>query len=772
MTISIKQRVDTLLKEMTLDEKLGQLGSYWLYNLQTKGELDLQKVAEKLEFGIGQITRVGGVSTLDPVNAAKTGNRIQKFLVENTRLGIPAILHEECCLGAMVLGGTAFPQIIGLASTFQPQLAETMTVEIRRQLRAIGARQGLSPVLDVARDPRWGRVEETFGEDALLASQFGVHYVRGLQGKDLKEGVMATGKHFVGHSLSQGGLNCNPAHIGASDLWNVYLMPFQAAIRHAGIASIMNAYPELDGEVVAASRRILTDLLRGVLGFDGLLVSDYEAVLMLHTYHRNAADRPSAAAMALNAGIDVELPTIQCYSTALKTALENGLVSMDLIDEAVRRHLQKKFELGLFDNPFVDEGRVSEAFETPTQRALAREIAQRSIVLLSNNGVLPLNKTLKTLAVVGPNADSGRNLLGDYSYPGISALFMHTKPENSVFCDLDPATLIPHQVKTPTVLEALRAKLPHVDILYAKGCNVMDDDVSGFHEAIKIAEKAEAVVLVLGDKAGLTQDCSCGEFRDSADLQLPGVQGELASAILSMGKPVVIVLVNGRPLAIPALAEKASAILEAWLPGEEGGTAIADVLVGDVNPGGKLPITFPRCVGQVPIFYNHKPSGGHSHWYIDYVAESVQPLYPFGHGLSYTSFEYSDLVIDCEQAAPGQSVEITFNVKNVGGVAGDEVVQLYVCDVYASTPRPVKELKGFVRLPLQAGETRRVTFMLPVNMLAYYDANLELILEPGRIDVMLGSSSQDIRLMGGFDISGDGKAVVQECIFACPVQVR
>src|SRR5215212_3498038 len=387
---SIDQRVNKLLAQMTLDEKLAQIGSYWIWDLQTEGVLDWDKAADKLKYGIGQITRVAGGSDLDPVRAAKASNDLQRILMEKTRLGIPAIIHEECCSGAMVLGGTMYPQMLGLASTFQPELAEAMTTVIRKQLLAIGARQGLAPVLDVARDPRWGRVEETFGEDPTLVSHFGMAYIKGLQSENLTGGVMATGKHFIGHSLSQGGLNCAPVHVGMREIYEVYLAPFQAAIRDAKLASIMNAYPELDGDVVAASRRILTDLLRGQLGFDGVVVSDYEAIIMLNHFHKVAETTSCAAVMALKAGIDVELPNTVCYGEPLKSALDSGDVNLDLVDLAVQRHLRKKFELGLFENPYVDEGQVLEVFETSEQRELTREIARKSMVLLKNDGLLPL----------------------------------------------------------------------------------------------------------------------------------------------------------------------------------------------------------------------------------------------------------------------------------------------------------------------------------------------------------------------------------------------
>jgi beta-glucosidase len=771
-TRSITNCVSELLSRMTLDEKLAQIRAYWIFELQTEGQLDFQQVETKLKHCIGQISRLAGASTMDPRSAARAANSLQHFLVEKTRLGIPAIIHEECCSGAMVLGGTMYPQVIGLASTFQPELAEQMAFAIRKQLRSIGAHQALGPVLDISRDPRWGRVEETFGEDPTLVSHFGMAYIRGLQSQNLAEGIIATGKHFVGHSLSQGGLNCGPVHIGPRELWDVFLAPFQAAIRDAGLASIMNAYPELDGEVVAASRRILTGLLRETLGFDGLVVSDYETIVMIHNFHNVAADQSIAARLALNAGIDVELPTVKCYGDPLKAALDAGDISLDLVDCAVQRHLQMKIEAGLFDQPYVDEGRVCEVFETAEQRQLARELACKSMVLLKNDGLLPLKKTIGTLAVIGPNADDGRNQLGDYSYASMLEYMQKVMLKNTSLLKIDAAALATQAIKVTTLLDGIRGAVSSkTRVLFARGCDNLDPDREGFSEAVKVAQQADAVVLVLGDRSGLTLNCTTGETRDSADLRLPGVQEELARAILAAGKPVAVVLVNGRPFAIPWLDEGANAILEAWLPGEEGGAAVADILFGDANPGGKLPLTFPRHVGQLPIFYNHKPSAKGSNWYGDYVSEKVAPLYPFGHGLSYTSFEYGKLAIHRAQATAGESLDVSLEITNNGPVAGDEVVQLYIRDEFASIPRPVKELKGYRRLTLRPHETRTVTFHLPVNQLAFYDEDLNLVLEPGKIGLMLGSSSEDIRLRGVFEITGAKKMVLTERVFVCPVDV-
>jgi beta-glucosidase len=764
MTVSISQRTDDLLARMTLDEKLAQLTSCWMQELLTDGALDPHKAAIRLQHGIGQVSRPGGRSTLAPQDVARVANRVQRFLIEQTRLGIPAILHEEACCGAMVLGGTTYPQPLGLASTFQPELAEQMALAIRRQLLAIGARQALAPVLDLARDPRWGRVEETFGEDPTLAAHLGMAYVRGLQGDDLSRGVMATGKHFVGHSASQGGLNCGPVHLGWHELNDLYLAPFQAAIAEAGLAAIMNAYPELDGEVVAASRRLLTDLLRSRLGFEGLVVSDYDAIPMIHNYHHVASDLRAAAVLALQAGIEVELPTSTCFGDPLRVALEAGDLDMQSVDAAVRRHLQKKYELGLFDHPYVDEARVLQAFEASQDRALAREIARRSLVLLKNDGLLPLGRSLRSLAVIGPNAHQGRNLLGDYSYAAICELIpKESGPTSREWIEANS----PH---VTTVLDGVRALVAReARVQYAPGCGNLDPDARGIAEAVRLAREAEAVVLALGDRSGMLPDCTCGETRDSASLRLPGAQHELARAILDTGRPVAIVLITGRPYAIPDLASRANAILQAWLPGQEGGMAIAEVLFGDFNPGGRLPITFPRSVGQVPISYNHKPSAMRSNWYVDYVDETVRPLYPFGHGLSYTTFAYENLEVSPPKASLGESIDIGADITNTGDRPGEEVVQLYTRDEFASLPRPVKELRGYLRLALEPGERKRVIFHLPVNQLAVHDQELCLGIEAGRIQVMVGSSSEDIRLQGEFEILGQGKVAIPRRVFVCPV---
>lgn len=769
----IKEQVNALIARMTLEEKIAQLGGCWVYELHTSGKLDEDKIAQRLKQGIGQISRNAGANDQYPSETARDANRLQRFLKEHTRLGIPAIIHEECCVGLMSAGSTVYPQIIGLASTFNPELAQRMTGQIRAQTRAIGSHQGLAPVLDVARDPRWGRIEETFGEDPTLVSQFGTAYIRGLQGEDLSSGVMATGKHFVGHSFSLGGMNCAPVHLGARELWETYLAPFQAAIRDGGLASMMNAYPQLDGEVVAASRRILTDLLREKLGFDGVVVSDYEAVIMIHNYHFAAESKQEAAAKALNAGIDVELPTVVCYGAELIKALEAGQVTLDTIDLAVNRHLQKKFELGLFENPYVDEDKVLEVYETTENRQLAYEIAGQSLVLLKNDGSLPLKPIIGKLAVIGPNADSSRNLMGDYSYNATAELLTSGPDPDSIFASYTMGKASTPTVKIVTILEGIRGTVsPDTSVSYTRGCEINSADESDFANALALASAADAVVMVMGGKSGLALDCTTGEFRDATDLGLPGVQEKLIDAVVATGKPVILVLVNGRPAAIPDISRKVNAILEAWVPGEEGGRAVADALFGSINPGGKLPLSIPRSVGQIPVFYNHKPSGMHSNIYHDYFDELAAPLFCFGHGLSYTTFAYSDLEIDKAVVPAGETVRISLNVRNEGKRSGDEVVQLYLRDEYASIPRPVKELKGFTRIHLEPGESRRVTFHLDSRQLAFFDENLALLVEPGDFKVMIGSSAEDIRLTGKFVVKGELVLPIKDRVFVCPVTTQ
>lgn len=756
---AIEDRVNYLLQQMSVDEKIAQLGSCWVFELLTHRQFDLTKAKKLMGNGIGQITRLAGASSLTPSEAARLANQIQKYVTEQSRLGIPALIHEECCSGYMARNATCFPQSIGVACTWEPELAHAMADVVRQQMRAAGAHQGLSPLLDVTRDPRWGRTEETYGEDPYLVARMGVEFVRGLQGDDLRHSVLATGKHFVGYGASEGGMNWAPPHINSRELDEVYLFPFEAAVKEAGLLSMMNAYHELDGVPCGGSHYLLTELLRNRWGFDGIVVSDYFAVNQLHVFHQIVADKQAAAGKALAAGLDVELPNTDCYGAPLRQALESGKIEMGLVDQSVARHLRMKFMLGLFDNPYVDEGKAVEVFDTPSQRQLARTIAQKSIVLLKNDGdLLPLAKTIKSLAVIGPSADSVRTLIGDYSYPcHVESLAEMTAAGGNIFDVPVPESMDLADTFVPirSILQVLQERLdPAVKIHYARGCGIIDPSEADFGAAITAARSAEVAIVVVGDRAGLIDSCTTGEARDRAELGLSGVQQQLVEALQATGTPLVVVLINGRPAAIPWIAEHAPAIVEAWLPSEEGAAAVVDVLFGDYTPGGKLAITVPRGVGQVPIYYGHKASGGRSQWKTTYVEMSNKPLYAFGFGLSYTTFVLDNLRCAEEQVQAGDHITLCVDVTNSGPVDGDEVVQLYVRLPNASVTRPVKELKGFQRLHLRAGERRCVRFVLLVNQCAYLDESMHLVIEPGTLEVMIGTSSEETPLHKELTIGG------------------
>ncbi len=749
-TFTVEVRVRDLLQRMNLAEKIAQLGSVPAHDL-LEGEKFSHERAEKiLSKGIGQITRIAGSRGVNiaPKETAEIANEIQRFLLEGTRLKIPAIVHEECLSGFMAKGATTFPQAIGLASTWDPELVQGITSIIREQMKATGAHQGLSPVLDVARDPRWGRTEETFGEDPYLVACMGLAYIMGLQGEDPKSGIIATPKHFAAHGFPEGGRNCAPVHVPPREFREVFLFPFEVAIRKAKALSLMNAYHEIDGIPCAASRDLLTGILREEYGFTGFVVSDYGSIKMLQTFHHVAADEKEASILALEAGIDVELPRVECYGEPLLQAVKEGLISEATIDEAVSRVLRAKFFLGIFENPYVDAEYTPSVFDTAEHRARALQAARESIVLLKNDGILPLNRNVKSVAIIGPNADSTRNLLGDYSYTA------------HLSCESDAVPVI-------SILSGIKKKaLSQTVVYYAKGCDIPKLSTEGFAEALEAAKKSDVVVAALGERSGLSPSDVSGEGRDQASLNLPGVQEDLLKALCKTGKPIVLILVNGRPINLSRIAEACSAILEAWFPGEEGGNAVADVLFGDYNPGGKLPTSFPLDVGQVPVHYSRKPSS-----FRDYVFKSSKPLFPFGHGLSYTKFEYSSLNIVPEKVGSAGKVMVIFEVRNVGNRVGDEVVQLYISDEVASVSRPVKELKGFKRITLKPEEKKTITFRLSVDQLAFYDRQMRFVVEPGTFKLMIGSSSEDIRLTGRFEVVGDVKIVPSNRAFFSEVTV-
>ena len=752
-----EERVRDLLERMTLDEKIAQLGSCWSFELLTSMALDPAKAAQKMGHGIGQITRIAGATNLGQRAAAELANEIQRFLIEKTRLGIPVIVHEECLHGLLARESVCFPQSIGQAASWDPELVRAMTTKLGRELRAAGAQQALAPILDITRDPRWGRIEETYGEDPYLVAELGAAYIRGLQGDGApEERVLATGKHMVGHGLPEGGLNHAPSHIGPRELEDAFLFPFEAAVRDAGLGSMMHAYDEVDGMPCVASRELLTETLRERWGFDGLVVSDYSGIDELLTSHAMTGDRSAAAVLALEAGVDVELPTTQFYGSPLAQAVAAGRIEMATIDAAVGRVLRAKFELGLFEKPYV----VPAAAEIPfgEDRALAREIARRSIVLLVNDGTLPLRTDLRTVAVIGPNADDSRNLLGDYAHVvHIEALiemggFGAQLPEGLTVAD----ELAGHG----TILGAIRGRVDgDTEVRFATGCGILGGDDEGIRAAVAAAKDADVAIVVVGERSGLTDACTSGEARDRMDIDLPGRQGELISAVAATGTPIVLVLVAGRPLAIESEAAASAAVVYAWVPGEEGPDALADVLFGVFNPGGKLPVTVPRRVGQIPIYYGHKPSGGRSHWKGPYVDGSNLPLWPFGFGMSYTRFEVRDLRLDRPVVAIDGEFAASVEVRNVGDRAGDEVVQLYVRDEEASVTRPVKELRGFKRVRLAAGESRRITFRLAVEQLAFSGVDGLLRVEPGRVTVMAGTSSDDLPCTAEIEIAGEAISI-------------
>lgn len=745
---STNERVKDLIGKMNIEEKILQLTSIWLAFDPEKGEMapsimgeDLDANAGRVDIdyylkaGLGQITRAFGSRPIDPIAGAETVNRIQKRLVEESRLGIPVICHEECLSGLMAQGATSFPSPVNYGSTWDPELIQQVGDVIRRQMRSLGTHQGLAPVCDVARDARWGRVEETIGEDPYLVGVMVTSYVKGLQGDDIKKGIIATLKHFVGYSFSEGGRNFAPVHVGRRDLMDVFFVPFEMAVKEGKVLSLMNGYHEFDGEVPGASHWLLTEVLRDSWGFDGFTVSDYGSITFLQNMHKIVETHKEAAAAALKAGLDIELPNPTMYPQGLKDALDEGLINEDDINLAVTRILKLKFNLGLFENPYVDTGKIE--LDLPEENALAAKIAEKSITLLSNNGVLPFRHGQDKIALIGPNAHNIMALFGNYSFENHVVSTHYKDMEEEV-------------VSAPTVLEKLQGKIGKDKVKYARGCNILDDDLSMIPEAVETAQKSDTVVLVVGDKAGHFRAGTVGEGTDTPDLSLPGGQEELVKAIFETGKPVVIVLLNGRPFAMPKIAEKASAIVEAWFPGQEGAGIIVDTLFGDLNPGGKTTLTFSQSAGVQPLFYNHK-----------FLAKGFPelpeftPVFPFGHGLSYTEFSYSDLNFSSTEIAVDGKTEITFTLKNTGDRKGEEVVQLYINDPVASIPRPVRELKGFKRIALEPGEQKKVTFIMPADMLAFTGLDYKKVIEPGEIKIMIGSSSEDIRLEDSFTLTGE-----------------
>ncbi len=748
-------KIDSLLARLSLREKCAQLTSVWTSLYYKNGKINWKKFLKVMKNGIGHVTRVHGVppdrngKSVSPSEARMCSNKIQKYLLTKTNSKIPAIIHEECLSGVLGMNATQFPQSIGLGCTFKPESIEKMTGIIRRQMRALGSHQGLAPVADIARDFRYGRIEETYGEDPYLIACCITAYTKGLQGHNLSEGIAVTLKHFAGQGVNEGGRNIGPVHLNEREYREKDLFPFETAIRAAGAYSVMNAYHEIDGMPCAMNRKLLTEILRGEWGFKGYVVSDYGAILRVKRDHGIARDYKEAAALCLNAGLDLELPQPNAYYKPLMAAVKEGLVTGETLDNAVRRVLRAKFDLGAMEKPYTKGIKPEKFMDTPKDRKTALQLARESLVLLKNNNrVLPLKKA-GSIAVIGPNADSAIALMGDYHY----STHFNTKKT---------------PVKFVSILEGIKNKAGEKMIInYARGCDAKLKNLSGIPEAVSAAKRSDVIVTCVGDLAGIFLNATSGEGCDKSNMDLTDSQLELLKALKATGKPLIVVMVNARPHAIPWVAENADAILEAWKPGEEGGNAVSEVLFGAYNPGGKLCVSLPHNAGQLPINYNRKPSG-----FINYMDIKAEPLYPFGYGLSYTKFEFGGLKLDRKKVAPCGRVKISCTVRNTGKVSGDEVVQLYIRDEYASLARPVKELKGFKRLTLRPKQKKKITFELHAEQLAFYNKDMELVVEPGKFLVMLGSSSADIKLKTAFNVVGETHVVQKRTVYFTKVEVK
>jgi len=734
-------RVKDLLSRMTLEEKAAQMMCLWQEKntklLDAAGNFDFKKAkaAFKKGHGLGQVGRPSDAGVgKNARETAELANAIQKFFIEHSRLGIPVIFHEECLHGHAAIGATSFPQPIGLGATFNPDLVEKLYTMTAEEARARGAHQALTPVVDVARDPRWGRVEETYGEDPFLNTQLGIAAVRGFQGDASfqdKKRVIATLKHFAAHGQPESGMNCAPVNVSERVLRETFLHPFRDAIQKGGAISVMASYNEIDGVPSHASEWLLRDVLRKEWGFKGFVVSDYYSIWELHhrpdTHgHFVAKDKKEACALAVKAGVNIEFPEPDCY-LHLVELVRQGVLKEAQLDELIAPMLFWKFKMGLFDDPYVDPDEAERIVGCDANRKLALQAARETITLLKNEkNLAPLDpEKLKTIAVIGPNAH--RSLLGGYS--GV--------PKHNV-----------------TVLDGIKAKVGNrVKVLHSEGCKITvggswnQDDVTPSNpvedrkqiaEAVKVAQQADVIVLAIGGNEQTSREAwNLKHMGDRTSLDLIGRQEELVQAMLATDKPVIVFLFNGRPLSINYVAENVPVIFECWYLGQETGHAVADVLFGDFNPGGKLPISFPRSVGHLPVFYNYKPSARRG-----YLFDDVSPLFAFGFGLSYTNFEIKNVRLKKKKIGLKDSTQVLVDVKNTGKRAGTETVQLYIRDCVSSVTRPVKELKGFQKISLQPGETKTVSFIITPDSLAFYDVKMKYVVEPGEFEIMVGNSSR------------------------------
>ncbi|WP_176220857.1 glycoside hydrolase family 3 N-terminal domain-containing protein [Cohnella massiliensis] len=745
----VEERVESLLGLMTLEEKVGQLVQPFGWQTYTSkdGKIELTETFKEQirQGGVGSLygmlradpwTGVTLETGLSPAQGAEAVNAIQRYAIEHSRLGIPLLIGEECSHGHMAIGATVFPVPLLIGSAWNVELYRRMCRAVALETRAQGGAVTYSPVLDVVRDPRWGRTEECFGEDPFLIGELAVAAVEGMHGEglDRDDSVAVTLKHFVGYGSSEGGRNAGPVHMGWRELLEVDLYPFRKAVE-AGAQSVMPAYNEIDGVPCTVNRELLDDVLRGQWGFDGMVITDCGAIDMLAGGHDTAEDGLSAAVAALEAGIDMEMSGVM-FGNHLADAVRQGKLSESKLDEAVRRVLRLKFRLGLFERPYADAARAAEVIGCEEHAGLARQMAAEGVILLKNeSATLPLSPKLGKIAVIGPNADQGYNQLGDYTSP---------QPQGQV----------------STVLAGIRERFAGEPerVLYAPGCRIKGDDREGFPSALAAAKAADVVVMVAGGssardfgegtidlKTGASKvsdnpwnDMDCGEGIDRMTLGLSGVQLELMQELKALGKPLVVVYINGRPIAEPWVDEHADAILEAWYPGQEGGRAVADILFGDVNPSGRLTVSIPKSVGQLPVYYNGKRSRGKR-----YLEDDSQPRYPFGFGLSYTEFDYSRLTVEPSVITPDGSATVTVDVTNTGRREGMEVVQLYVSDAASSVTRPEKELKGFAKIALKPGETKTVTFTVGPAQLEFIGLDYRPVVEPGLFRIHAGKNVKE-----------------------------
>jgi beta-xylosidase len=781
--LPVADRLEELLRRMTLEEKVAQLGSRWIGAAHQMTAADHGSAADEANpalnvapmqdvfaagggvsleeasrHGLGQLTRVYGSAPVTPAKGAAELVRQQRQVLNGSRLGIPAIVHEECLTGVTMYGSTVYPTAVAWGATFDPALVEQMAAAIGRDMAELGVHQGLSPVLDVVRDYRWGRVEETMGEDPYLVSTLGAAYVRGLQ----SVGVLATLKHFAGYSASRAARNHGPVSMGRHELLDVILPPFEAAVVVAGAASVMNSYADVDGVPAGADRWLLTELLRDQWGFAGTVVSDYWAVPFLATMHRIAADTTEAGQRALEAGIDVELPDTVGYGQGLVDAVSRGEIPEALVDRAARRVLTQKIQLGLLDADWTPESSVRDAagveLDSPANREIARRVAERSIILLDAGSALPLlgagRLNIARVAVVGPCAADPQTFLGCYSFPNhVLAHFAET--------DLG--------IEIPSAVDALRAELPDVEVVHEPGCAVTGADRSGFTAAVDAARNADLCIALVGDRAGLFGQGTSGEGCDVEDLRLPGVQADLLDALLDAGTPVVVVVVSGRPYALGDVAGRVAGLIQAFMPGEAGGEAIAGVLSGRIPPGGKLPVQIPRHAGGQPYTYLQPPLGSAESTGISSV--DVTPLFPFGHGSSYTTFEIDDLRVTATEVPTDGEFDVSVRVRNTGARAGDEVVQLYLHDLVAQIARPVRQLIGFARVPVEPGDAVDVRFRVHADRTSYTGRDLKRIVEPGDVEVLVGNSSANLPCRAKIRLIGSTRVVGHDRQLTTPVEV-